>query len=47
MKADDGIDVGAAARQLQHVASAETKPHCRFLAAVANTALVRLGYHSS
>src|SRR5262249_38384656 len=31
MKADDGIDVGAAARQLQHVASAETKPTAAFL----------------
>jgi len=40
MEADDRVDVGTIARQLQHVAAAETEPDCCLLTAVANAALV-------
>jgi hypothetical protein len=45
MKADHSVEIGAAARQLKHVAATETKPDRCFLAAVANAALIGFSHH--
>ena len=45
MQADHGVDVGAGARELQHVAAAEAEADRGLLRRVADAALVGFGDH--